>query len=136
MSGADGVHLGQEDLPVRDARRLFPRGIIGATARTGEQAAKAWREGADYVGSGAWFSTSTKADAVPMDPQTYQEILEAAPIPNVAVGGITLENGHKPLACGARGLAVSAGILRAADAGKAVAGFRRMLEEAEKGVRQ
>ncbi|MCI8996599.1 MAG: thiamine phosphate synthase [Lachnospiraceae bacterium] len=129
LSGADGVHLGPEDIPIRDARRLFPQGIIGATARTREQAGRAWQEGADYLGSGAWFPTGTKADAVPISPDTYREILDAAPIPNVAVGGITLENGHTPLAWGAQGLAVSAGILRTADAGEAVKGFRRMLEE-------
>ena len=127
MAGADGVHLGKEDVPVEAARRLFPGGIIGATAKTRDQALKAWREGADYLGSGAWFVTTTKPDALPLAPKAYGEILSAVPIPTVAVGGITLENCDRPLACGAHGLAVSAGILKAADIPGTVAGFREKL---------
>ena len=64
LSGADGVHLGQEDVPVKDARKLLgARGIIGATAKTPEQAKQAMEAGADYLGSGAWFFTETKKDA-------------------------------------------------------------------------
>lgn len=115
LSDADGVHLGQEDVPVKEARKLFgAEKIIGATAKTAAQARQAMEDGADYLGSGAWFPTTTKQDAVPVSEEVYREILKTAPIPNVAVGGITAENGSKPLKCGASGLAVSAGILNAA----------------------
>lgn len=114
LCGADGVHLGQDDVPVKDARKLLGAGkIIGATAKTAAQARQAMADGADYLGSGAWFPTRTKQDAVPISEEVYQQILAAAPIPNVAVGGITAENGGKPLKCGAAGLAISAGILSA-----------------------
>ena len=129
LSGADGVHLGQEDVPVKDARRfLGPQGIIGATAKTPEQAKKAMEDGADYLGVGAWFFTETKKDALPISEDTYQKILQAASSPNLAVGGINAENCRKPLSLGAGGLAISAGILKAEDPGAETAKIRRILE--------
>lgn len=131
LSDADGVHLGQSDVPVADARWILGKDkIIGATAKTVEQAIRAEQEGADYLGSGAWFFTSTKKDAVPIAEETYREILNAVAIPNVAVGGITAKNGRKPLECGANGLAISAGILAAEDVAAEVRKLRDMLEKA------
>lgn len=131
ISEADGVHLGQSDIPVADARKILGRDkMIGATAKTVEQAVKAEKEGADYLGSGAWFFTSTKKDAVPITEETYRDILNAVTIPNVAVGGITAENGRKPLECGASGLAISAGILAVEDVAAEVRKLRDMLEQA------
>lgn len=128
LCGADGVHLGQSDVPVRDARRLLGAGkIIGATAKTVEQARQAVSDGADYLGSGAWFPTETKADAVPISEEVYRAILANAPIPNVAVGGITAENGFRPLECGATGLAVSAGILKADSPAQEIGKLRELL---------
>ena len=130
LSGADGVHLGQSDIPVKDARTYLGTGkIIGATAKTVEQARQAMADGADYLGSGAWFPTETKKDAVPISKEVYRAILTEAPIPNVAVGGITAANGRKPLECGAHGLAVSAGILKAEDPSFEVEKIRRLLAE-------
>lgn len=132
LSGADGVHLGQEDVPVKDARKLLgARGIIGATAKTPEQAKQAMEAGADYLGSGAWFFTETKKDAVPISEETYLQILQSAPIPNVAVGGINAENGRKPLSLGAGGLAISAGILKAEDPEAEALKIRQLLEQRE-----
>lgn len=132
LSGADGVHLGQSDVPVKDARTyLGKEKIIGATAKTPDQARQAMKDGADYLGSGAWFPTETKKDAVPISEEVYRQILKEAPIPNVAVGGINAENGRKPLACGARGLAISAGILKAENPAAEVAKVRRLLKEFE-----
>lgn len=132
LSGADGIHLGQSDIPVEDARRcLGPGKIIGATAKTVEQARCAMEDGADYLGSGAWFPTETKKDAVLISEEAYCAILKAAPIPNVAVGGITAENGRKPLECGAYGLAISAGILKAQNPVTEVKKVRSLLEEFE-----
>ena len=96
LSDADGVHLGQSDIPVKEARScLGPGKIIGATAKTVEQARRAVDEGADYLGSGAWFPTETKKDAVPISQEVYKAIIKEAPIPNVAVGGINAENGRE-----------------------------------------
>ena len=136
LSGADGVHLGQSDLPVQDARRLLGGDrIIGATAKTVEQARQAVEDGADYLGSGAWFFTETKKDAVPISEEAYRAILREAAIPNVAVGGITAENCRKPLRCGASGLAISAGILKAAHPAAEVAKIRGIMEEVHYGGR-
>lgn len=101
LSGAHGVHLGQEDVPVTEARRLLGEGkIIGATAKTPEQAKKAEVMGANYVGSGAWFSTRTKEDAVSITFDQYLHILNTVTIPSLAVGGINKENCHLPLKAG------------------------------------
>ena len=130
LSDADGVHLGQSDVPVADARSVLGKNkIIGATAKTLEQAVQAEQAGADYLGSGAWFFTSTKKDAVPIAEETYRDILKAVSIPNVAVGGITAENCRKPLSCGANGLAISAGILGAEDVAAEVRKLREILEQ-------
>lgn len=127
FSGADGVHLGQEDVPIKDARKLLGSGkIIGATAKTVKQAQQAAADGADYLGSGAWFPTGTKRDAVPISEEVYRAIVEKAPIPNVAVGGITAENGTRPLECGALGLAISAGILKAESPASEIAKIREL----------
>lgn len=130
LSDADGVHLGQSDVPVADTRSVLGKNkIIGATAKTVEQAVQAEQAGADYLGSGAWFFTSTKKDAVPIAEETYRDILKAVAIPNVAVGGITAENCGKPLSCGANGLAISAGILGAEDVAAEVRKLREILEQ-------
>lgn len=130
LCGAHGVHLGQDDVPVREARRLLGVGkIIGATAKTAAQARQAAADGADYLGSGAWFPTETKKDAVPITEEVYRSILAAAPIPNVAVGGIDAGNGRKPLSCGATGLAISAGILKAENPAAEVSKVRELLAE-------
>lgn len=127
LSGADGVHLGQSDVPVDEARALLgPSQIIGATARTEEQARKAREDGADYIGSGAWYVTATKPDAVPILEETFRAIRKTGALPTVAVGGITVENCSRPLACQADGLAVSAGILQG-DVEKNIRSFREQL---------
>ncbi|RDU22612.1 thiamine phosphate synthase [Anaerosacchariphilus polymeriproducens] len=128
--GAEGVHLGQDDIPVSEARRILGPGvIIGATAKTVEQALDAQKQGADYLGSGAWFLSNTKQNAIPIKEETYVNILENSSIPNVAVGGIQVDNCHIPLKSGADGLAISAGILASTNIHDAVMGFRIQLGE-------
>ena len=95
---------------------------------TKEQAEKAKKDGADYLGSGAWYQTATKPDAAPITEETYREILKASGLPNVAIGGITVENCDYPLCCKADGLAVSAGILKG-DVEANIRGFREKLEK-------
>lgn len=90
---ADGVHLGQSDMNPAEARKILgPDKIIGVTAKTVEQAVKAQKEGADYLGSGAVFVTGTKLDAVPLDHNKLDEICESVSIPVVAIGGIDAGN--------------------------------------------
>ena len=90
---ADGVHVGQKDMEAKEARRrLGPGKIVGVSARTAEQAVKAWEDGVDYLGVGAVFPTGSKADARQIDHETLRRVCAAVPIPAVAIGGITEEN--------------------------------------------
>ena len=92
-AGADGVHLGQEDLPLPEARALLgPDRILGATAHTVEEALRAQAEGADYLGVGAMFPTGTKTNTIPTSADTLKAICAAVSIPVVAIGGVTAQN--------------------------------------------
>ena len=90
---ADGVHVGQSDMEAGDVRkRLGADKIIGVSAKTVEQALLAEKHGADYLGVGAVFSTSTKTDATGVSHETLRDICQAIKIPVVAIGGITKDN--------------------------------------------
>lgn len=131
--GADGVHLGASDMPIDVARQILGEDmIIGATAKTIPQGIAAKELGADYIGSGAFAETTTKLDAIPITEATYKEILRVSGLPNVAVGGITVDNCTRPLSYGAFGLAVSAGILKG-NIAENIKGFRAKLTESSKG---
>jgi len=92
-SGADGVHVGAEDTAVSEIRSLAGENfIIGATAKTAEQARTAQESGADYLGVGAVFPSPTKKNAVRITQEQFQEIKRSVTIPCVAIGGITREN--------------------------------------------
>lgn len=118
--GADGVHLGQSDTGIAKAREILGNSkIIGATAKTIEQAQKAQQEGADYLGSGAIFGTTTKGDAKKMDFETLKSITDAVSIPVVAIGGITGENVLLLRGTGIAGAAVVSGIFAQSDIEKA-----------------
>ncbi len=111
--GADGVHLGQGDTDPKEARRILgSNAIIGVTAKTVEQAQSAEADGADYLGSGAVFGTSTKADAVKMDIETLREIVSSVSIPVYAIGGINAENISQLRGSGIYGAAVVSGIFK------------------------
>lgn len=104
--GADGVHLGQGDLNLAEARRfLGPDVIIGVTAKTLHQALEAQRHGASYLGSGAVFPTSSKADATPLEHSTLKAICANVNIPVVAIGGITTDNLSQLAGLGVAGIA-------------------------------
>lgn len=112
--GADGVHVGQNDMDAGQARRLLgPERILGVTAKTVEQARKAEEQGADYLGSGAVFGTSTKADAKPMSMETLRSICKSVSIPVVAIGGICLDNIEGLAGSGTAGAAIVSGIFAA-----------------------
>jgi len=105
--GADGVHLGQSDLPVHVARNLLgPDKIVGATANTLERAVQAWKSGADYLGVGAVFGTSTKSDAKAISLEELKKIRQSVQIPVVAIGGINENNIHLLRETGVAGAAV------------------------------
>lgn len=110
-SGADGVHLGQGDASPQDARKLLGAdAIIGVTAKTIEQAHKAYSDGADYIGSGAIFGTATKNDAKKMEIKTLKSITAASKIPVYAIGGINADNISQLEGTGIYGAAVVSGI--------------------------
>ena len=124
--GADGVHLGQGDLPVAEARRLAPRPfIIGASARTPEDAERAVRDGADYLGVGAVFPTGSKEDAQVIGLDGIRAITRAAAVPVVAIGGVSLDNLGEVMACGADGVAVISAAVR----GDIPTNMKRLREE-------
>ena len=115
-AGADGVHLGQEDLPLPEARALLgPDRILGATAHTVEEALRAQAEGADYLGVGAMFPTGTKTDTVPTSADTLKAICAAVSIPVVAIGGVTAQNLPTLAGTGIAGAAVVSAIFSQSD---------------------
>ncbi len=108
---ADGVHVGQKDMEVEDVRlKLGPDKIIGVSAQTVQQAKLAEKRGADYLGVGAVFPTSSKEDASDVTYETLKEICEAVSIPVVAIGGITQENVSMLAKSGICGIAVISAI--------------------------
>ena len=113
-AGADGVHLGQDDMPASEARALFD-GVIGVSASTPEEALKAVGDGADYIGCGAVFPTSTKSDADDMGIPGLRRIRMSTDIPIVAIGGITSENIRDLRDTGIDGVAVVSAIFHPED---------------------
>ena len=92
-SGAEGVHVGAEDMPVKEARKLIGKDkILGATAKTVEAAQKAYADGADYLGVGAIYPTTTKVKTVLTSTETLDAITKAVPIPVNAIGGLNPDN--------------------------------------------
>lgn len=110
--GVDGVHLGWDDMSIKDARKLLgPEAIIGATAKNSyHKAMQAGEEGAEYVAFGAFYPTSTKAITVPAELELLEVWQAAMLVPCVAIGGITPANAEPLVVAGADFLAVSAGV--------------------------
>ena len=129
---ADGVHVGQDDLPAAIARRLIgPGRILGVSAGSPEEARRAQAEGADYVGASPVFSTPTKPDAPPaLGVQGLRRLAAAVRIPVVAIGGMNAENAAAMVGAGAAGVAVVSAIVAAEDVEAAARGIRRALETA------
>lgn len=127
---ADGVHVGQSDMEAQDVRaKLGPNKIIGVSARTVEQAVKAEKMGADYLGVGAVFSTSTKLDAREVSWETLKEICETVSIPVVAIGGITADNLSQLAGTGVEGVAVVSAIFAQKDIKAATENLRKLSED-------
>ena len=130
QSGADGVHLGQDDLPAAEARALLgPDMIVGVTAKTVEQARLAEAAGADYLGSGAVFGSSTKLNARPMTMDTLRSITQAVSIPVAAIGGINRNNILQLAGTGIAGAAVVSGLFAAEDVRQEGRLLRRLIEQ-------
>lgn len=126
----DGVHVGQNDMPASEARKILgPDKIIGVTAKTMQQARKAWADGADYLGSGAMFATSTKPGALPMTREQLRQIADCVPIPVIAIGGIEIKNIACLKGCGIAGAAISEGIFAAGNIREAAALLKKAAEE-------
>ena len=109
---ADGVHVGQSDMPCDVTRKLVGDDkIVGVSAATIEEAQKAERDGADYIGTGAVFPTSTKDDAPSITKKELKEVVDSIDIPVVAIGGITLDNASELTDTGIAGLSVVSAIM-------------------------
>ncbi|MBI4333293.1 MAG: thiamine phosphate synthase [Chloroflexi bacterium] len=126
---ADGVHLGPDDMPVGLARKLWRKGkIIGASAGTVEEALQARKDGADYLGVGAVYATSTKSDAgEPIGPEALARIKKASGMPVVGIGGVTPENTAPVIKAGADGVAVISAVLGAPDIAAAVRSLKEVV---------
>lgn len=113
---ADGVHLGQSDIPVQVARNVMgPNCIVGATANTLEKAKEAWQSGADYLGVGDVFGSVTKNDTKPVELKELKKICDTVKIPVVAIGGISKKNIHLLKDTGVAGVAVISAVLGQTD---------------------
>ncbi len=114
--GADGVHLGQDDMPVSVARKLMGDDfIIGASTKTVPQALEAYEQGADYLGVGAIYPTTTKVKTVLTSTETLDAICKAVQIPVNAIGGLNKANAHILEGIGIAGLCVVSAIMKADD---------------------
>ena len=128
--GADGVHVGQSDIQGRDIRALIgPDKILGISANTVETALSAQKAGADYIGVGAVFGTTTKKDAKNLSVEQLRAICDAVDIPVVAIGGIGAENLLQLRGSGVDGVAVVSAIFAQPDPGAATKGLRALVEE-------
>ena len=113
---AEGVHLGQSDMPIDLARKILgPDKIIGATAKTVPQALEAWQQGADYLGVGAIYPTTTKVKTVLTSTDTLRDICNAVPIPANAIGGLNQDNIDVLAGIPIAGICVVSAIMKAED---------------------
>lgn len=117
---AEGVHVGQTDMPCDVTRKLIGEDkILGVSAATIDEAKKAEKDGADYIGTGAVFPTATKDDAPSITKQDLKDVVDSISIPVVAIGGITLENASQLKDTGIAGLSVVSAIMSAENPKKA-----------------
>ena len=113
-SDAEGVHLGQSDMPIDTARKILGDNfIIGATTKTVEQAMEAYEQGADYLGVGAIYPTTTKVKTVLTSVETLNDICNAVPIPVNAIGGLNKDNIDVLKDCNIKGICVVSAIMKA-----------------------
>lgn len=111
---ADGVHLGQDDLPLEAARKIVGNRIVGISTHSVGEAIAAAEAGADYIGFGPIFPTTTKDAGMPKSPEALREIRTAVSIPVIAIGGISADNAASVFFGGAHGVAVSSALQKGA----------------------
>lgn len=130
-SSADGVHLGQEDMPCNQARRILgKKRVIGVTVHTPAQALAAVRDGADYLAVSPVFATSTKADAgAACGTARISEIRGKVDLPLVAIGGITLANAQSVIEAGADCVCAISAVVAAADVGAEIRKFQQFFQK-------
>lgn len=123
---ADGVHIGRDDLPLPVARRLLgPKRVIGVSVRSLDEAVRAVDEGANYLGVGPIFATTTKGDAGrPVGIELLQEIRRECKLPLAAIGGITPANAREVITAGADMVCAISAVVGAPDVGRAVRSFQ------------
>jgi thiamine-phosphate pyrophosphorylase len=136
--GADGVHLGQDDMPVSTARQLAPPGfIIGVSVGTVGEAVQAGREGADYLALSPTFSTASKDDAGPgYGLDRLREIRRVVSIPVIAIGGINRQNAGDVIAAGADGIAVISAVVASPDITAAARELKDIVQESKRSIRR
>jgi thiamine-phosphate pyrophosphorylase len=131
-SGAQGVHLGEDDLPVAEARRLAGHAmVIGASAASLDAALRGAREGADYIGVGAVFPTPTKPEAQTIPPGLIAAVRREISLPIVAIGGINEGNLGIPLGQGADGVAIISALRQCPSPGEVTARLKQAIVEAK-----
>jgi thiamine-phosphate pyrophosphorylase len=129
LVGADGVHLGQQDLPIAEARTLLrPGAILGRSTHSLHQAKAAVNEGADYIGFGPMFATGTKDAGEPLGPDALKAVLDEVSLPVMAIGGVNPDNVAQLKAVGCKCVAVSSSVCAAADPKAAARGLCEALE--------
>lgn len=130
---AEGVHVGQSDMPVKLARQLMGRDkIVGATAKTVPQALEAYEQGADYLGVGAIYPTTTKVKTVLTSVDTLKEIVKAVPIKVNAIGGLNKDNINVLKDSGIDGICVVSAIMKADDPCTAAKELREAFDELQR----
>ena len=133
---ADGAHVGQDDLPAREARRLLPPPmILGVSTHNPDQARRARDDGADYVAVGSMFPTGSKIGFELVGPELVRRVRANIPVPLVAIGGITRDNVGQVIEAGADAVAVISAIGTARDPAAAVRGFLETIRSARDGAR-
>jgi len=127
--GADGLHIGQNDLSIEVARqKIGKEKLLGISTHNLNQAQRAFQEGADYIGVGPIFKTPTKPDTPPVGISLIQEVKKNLPIPFVAIGGIDLSNIEEVLAAGAYAVAVVRAVVGQENIRGAAARFKSILD--------
>lgn len=126
--GAEGIHVGQDDLPIAEVRKIVGRNcLVGKSTHSLEQAIRAADEGANYIGFGPIFATPTKPDYAPVGLDQIRAVHAAVPLPIYCIGGIKLQNLPEVLAAGAQRVVIVSGLLQAADAGEYARSVRKLL---------
>ena len=127
--GADGVHVGQEDMPVEIVKEIAPNLIVGISASNLREALEGEKKGADYIGAGSVFPTRTKENAKLLGLEGLREVVENVHIPVVAIGGINHGNVREVLKVGVDGVAVISAIVGSEDVVEATRRMREIIEE-------